>query len=129
MPAPAAFEFVHGVIERLDLAGNLVGLAGAVLLLFVDGGLQVFQRSIYPVHDVGVLFYEVRHHAHAFVERLRHLGHLLLQLIDLRLQLDEFLAGAKSRSQRKADGENQGENSGGAIGFHSQPIGCQNSRR
>jgi hypothetical protein len=41
----ADLEFVHGVVQRLNLSGDLVDLPGAILLLFVDGSLQFADRG------------------------------------------------------------------------------------
>jgi hypothetical protein len=71
-------KLVHGVVERLDLAGDLVDAPGAILLLFVEGSLQLIDRGGYFVGGVGVLLEQILHDAHALVEGLLHLRHLLL---------------------------------------------------
>ncbi len=81
----ADLEFVHGVVQRLNLAGDLVDLPGAILLLFVDGGLETVDRGGHFVGGIGVLLEQVLHDAHALVKGLLHLRHLLLQLLDLGL--------------------------------------------
>ena len=67
--------------------------------------LQVVDRGADFVGGVGVLLEQVLHDAHALVERLLHLRHLLLQLVDLGLQLDDFLVGAVGGSQSDPEGE------------------------
>ena len=56
--------------------------------------MQLVDRGGYFVGGVGVLLEQILHDAHALVEGLLHLGHLLLQLANLGLQFDDFLAGA-----------------------------------
>ncbi len=103
----ADLELVHGVVQRLNLAGDLVDVPGAILLLFVEGSLQLVDGGGYFVGGVGVLLEQIFHDAHALVEGLLHLGHLLLQLANLGLQFDDFLAGAVGGSD--PDGEEQRE--------------------
>jgi len=110
----------------LDLAhdrlrGAVVNLRGAILLLFIDGSLQAVNRGGYFVGGVGVLLEQILHDAHALVKGLLHLGDLLLQLVDLRLQLDDFLAGAVGGSDPDSEEQRQKqrENELNTIGFHS----------
>ena len=97
----AHLELVHGVIQRLNLSGNLVDLPGAILLLFVDGSLQPVDGDAHLIGDVGILLEQILHDAHALVKRSRHRGHLLLQLGDLRLQFDEILVDGVGGSDRE----------------------------
>ncbi len=120
----ADFEFVHGVVQRLNLAGDLVDLCGAILLLFVDGSLQLADGGAHFIGGVGVVLEQILHDAHALVKGSHHRGHLLLQLGDLGLQFDDFLAGAVGGSDPDGEEERheQRKNERNAIGFHSYSI-------
>ena len=108
-------EFVHGVVQRLDLPGELIDLATCVSLLLLQSVLQARERRSDFVDSIGVLLHQVLHHAHALVEAALHGGHLLLQLLDLRLQLNHFLIDAPGRHPSHPEHRQQGEKRRNAL--------------
>ena len=87
----ADFDLVHCVVQRLDLARELVDFVSALGLLLLQRGLERVQRIGDFIDRIGVLLNQVPHNAHALVEAALHGSHLLLQLLDLGLQLDHLL--------------------------------------
>ncbi len=91
-----SFQLIHRIVERLDLARELIHLAAVIALQLLQTGLESSDGRRYLVHAVGVLVHQVLHDAHAFIERLLHVSHLVLQGLHLRLQLNHLLADAPS---------------------------------
>ena len=108
----ARLEFVERVVERLDLAAELVDAPGGVGLLLLQRVLQGAKNDGDFVDRVGIVLDQVLHDAHALVEAALHGGHLLLQLLDLGLQLNHFLAGARNRGYGQPKRGEQGEKCG-----------------
>ena len=115
-------EFVQGVVQRLNLARQLIQAAGRIALLFLQVRLQRRLQGVEGrgrlVDGVGVLFHQVFHHAHALVKAALHRGHLLLQLLDLRLQLDHVLVDAPRRRGRQPEHRNHCEHCQNTVSFH-----------
>ena len=72
-------------------------MCAGVGLLLLDRRLELVDRPGELVHGVGVLFHQIAHHPHAFVEGALHAGDLLLQHLHLRLDLDDFFADGPER--------------------------------
>ena len=65
--------------------------------MLLDSSLQLVDGGRELVHGVGILLDQISHHAHALVEGVLHVGDLFLQHLDLRLDLDDFLANSPER--------------------------------
>ena len=61
------------------------------------------------VDRVGILFDEVSHYAHPLVKAALHQRHLLLQLLHLGLEFDDFLVYAPGRHHIQAERRQQTE--------------------
>ena len=105
----AHLQFIHGVVERLDLAGKLVDLRAAFALLLLQRCLQPVQSIRHFIDRVGVLLDQILHDAHALVEAALHGRHLFLQLLHLRLQLHHVLVSAPCRSDSQPEHREQCE--------------------
>ena len=90
-------HFVERIVQRLHLRGYLVHLAAHVVGLLRERPLQVLDRARDLVHVVGGLLDQVLHDAHALVEGLAHLRHLVLQAFHLGLELDHLFAHTEYR--------------------------------
>ena len=108
----ASFKFVERVVQRLDLAGELVNVGRRVSLLFLQRALQGGDRDSNFVDRVGVLLDQIFHDTHALIEAALHGGHLLLQLLDLSLQLNHLFAGPPNRGDCQPKRGEQGDQDG-----------------
>ena len=91
----AGLDFVNGVVEGLDLAGDLIDLSGLRLLLGLHLLMQRVDGDGHSVDGVGALLDEVLHDAHALVVGLLEAGNGVLKLLDLGLQLHHIFADRK----------------------------------
>ena len=91
----ARLELVDGVVEGLNLTGDLVDLALGVGVLLLTGLLHGLQRLGELVHVVGTVLNQVLHDAHALIEGLLHVCHAIGQILNLGLELNDFLGDGK----------------------------------
>ncbi len=95
--ADARLDLVDGVVHGLNLAGDLVDLVVLRVLLLQHLLLQIVHVGRHLVDRIGALLDEILHDAHALVIGLLETGDGILQLLDLRLQLDHVPVGGKCR--------------------------------
>ena len=81
--AESYLQLIQRVIQRLDLARELLALRPAFALLLLEGGLQPVERVGYLVDGISVLFNQVFHYAHALVKAALHRRHLKTRRADI----------------------------------------------
>jgi hypothetical protein len=95
--AKAGLDLVERVVERLNLAGDLIDLRTLRLLLGLHLLLQCAQIGRHLVDGVGALLDEALQDAHTFVVGLLQTGESILQLLDLGLKLHHIFADGEGR--------------------------------
>jgi hypothetical protein len=85
--AKAGLDLVERVVERLNLAGDLIDLRTLRVLLGLHLLLQCAEIGCHLVDGVGALLDEALKDAHTFVVGLLQTGESILQLLDLGLKL------------------------------------------
>jgi len=86
----ARFQFIHGIMQSLHLAGDLIYFAAGVGGLLSQRFLQILDSRPHLVHVISLLREQVFHHAHALVKRLLHARHVVLHELELGLDLYEL---------------------------------------
>ncbi len=81
----ASLELVDGVVEGLDLAGDLLVAGADGILLVLHAELQAIDRGGHGVDGVGGLLDELLEHAEALVVGLLQFRDGVLQRLDLGL--------------------------------------------
>ena len=105
----ARLDLVDGVVQRLDLPGDLVDLSALRLLLGLHLLVQGVDGDGHLVDGVGALLDEVLHDAHALVVGLLKACDGVLKLLDLGLQLHHvFVDGEGGRAAEESGGEEGG---------------------
>jgi len=105
----AGLEFVEGVVERLDLAGDLVGFCREGVLAVLHLELHAVDGDGHLVDGVGGLLDEVLENAHALVVGLLEACDGVLELLDLGLELDHVLVdGVSGQSGETHEEESRG---------------------
>jgi hypothetical protein len=84
-------------------------------LLLLQARLESIQGSGDFIGRVSILLHQILHDAHALVETALHGRHLFLQLLNLGLQLDHFLADTPSWRRSNAERREQGKEGKNAL--------------
>jgi hypothetical protein len=88
----AGFGLIEGVVEGLNLGGDLVELAGLGIALKLHLALEGVHVEAHAIDGVGGLLDEILEDAHALVVGLSKACNGVLELLDLGHELDHLLA-------------------------------------